>query len=335
MGSERIERVRREHGHGAFRARRHVFEEGACEGRDVVEPLAERRHAHFEDGEAVEEVAAEAAGRDVLRERAVRRRDDAHVDGARFGLADAPDLACFEDAQQLRLLLERKLADLVEEDGAAVRVLERSRTIAGCAGERALHVSEELGLDEIGAERAAVDHDERPVFSRARFMDAAREHVLPGSCFAEQQDGHVVRRGPLQQVEDGAHRDRRADHAPEPVRVGEPDLDTAIGRRKLQVRRATGEGRPRLDVHFTDLQPRSKGSVLGAEVLEKEAMPVDEDLRVMPAHRLVVEDQVVVRRGADAQPRSGERDRRARSLSVGDGDRAAHELQRRRAAVLE
>ena len=39
-------------------------------------------------------------------------------------LADALDLAFLEDAQQLRLQVERQLADLVQEEGAAVGQLE-------------------------------------------------------------------------------------------------------------------------------------------------------------------------------------------------------------------
>ncbi len=93
-------------------------------------PLAERRHAHADDGEAVVEVVAEAALVDLALEVAVRRRDDAHVDALRCDVADAPDLALLERAQELRLELERELADLVEEDRAAVGRLEGAFAVA-------------------------------------------------------------------------------------------------------------------------------------------------------------------------------------------------------------
>ena len=50
---------------------------------------------------------------------------------ARVG-ADAADLAALEHAEELRLELERELAELVEEQGAAVGRLEG----AGAVGDR-------------------------------------------------------------------------------------------------------------------------------------------------------------------------------------------------------
>ena len=53
--------------------------------------------------------------------------DDAHVDPAIDLAADAPDLAALERAQEPRLQVERQLADLVEEQRAAVGALEGAR----------------------------------------------------------------------------------------------------------------------------------------------------------------------------------------------------------------
>ena len=58
---------------------------------------------------------------------AVGRGDDAHVDRAARVLADAADLALLQHAQQLDLHRRRHLADLVEEQRAAVRRLEQAR----------------------------------------------------------------------------------------------------------------------------------------------------------------------------------------------------------------
>ena len=56
----------------------------------------------------------------------MRRRDDAHVDLAIAGGAERLDLLALERAQKTRLQLERQLADLVEEQRAAVRLHERA-----------------------------------------------------------------------------------------------------------------------------------------------------------------------------------------------------------------
>ena len=73
---------------------------------------------------------------------------DAHVGAQRLVAADAPELARLEHAQQLRLHVEGQLADLVEEQRAAVGVLERALARRDGAGERAALVPEELALDE-------------------------------------------------------------------------------------------------------------------------------------------------------------------------------------------
>ena len=94
------------------------------EQRNVARPLAQRRQPDGDDVDAEVEVLAEAPRLDLVLELAVGRRDHAHVDLDRLGAADAADLALLQDAQQLRLHLAGDVADLVEEDGAALRLFE-------------------------------------------------------------------------------------------------------------------------------------------------------------------------------------------------------------------
>ena len=91
---------------------------------DVIAPFAQRRQRDRDDVQAIIEVLAELAGRHRAFEIAVRRRHDAHIgaDGPRA--ADGGELARLEDAEQTRLCLDRHVADLVEEQGAAVGLLE-------------------------------------------------------------------------------------------------------------------------------------------------------------------------------------------------------------------
>ncbi len=99
-------------------------EEVLDEERDVARALAQRRQADRHDVEAVEEVFAERAGGDELLEVAVGRRDEAHVDADRLDAADALELALLQRAQELDLHLDGDLANLVEEQRAAVGELE-------------------------------------------------------------------------------------------------------------------------------------------------------------------------------------------------------------------
>ena len=78
------------------------------------------------DREPEVEVRAEGAAVDLLAQVAVGGGDDAHVDLRGCVGADAAHLARLEHAQQLRLQRQRQLADLVEEQRAAVGLLERA-----------------------------------------------------------------------------------------------------------------------------------------------------------------------------------------------------------------
>ena len=124
------------------------LKEDAHENEDIVEPLAQRRHADGHYRETEVEVLAETAAIHLALEIAVGRADDANVHLARARLPDPADLARLERAQELRLKLDRQLADLVEEDGPAVGRLECPDAVAVGAGEAAANVTEKLALDE-------------------------------------------------------------------------------------------------------------------------------------------------------------------------------------------
>ena len=131
------------------------------EQRRVAGALTERREADRDDVESVEEILAERALRDQLLQIAVRRCDEADVDAHRLDPADALELALLERAKELHLHLDGDLADLVEEQRAAVRELEASGLARDRARERAALVAEELALDELLRDRGAIDLDER------------------------------------------------------------------------------------------------------------------------------------------------------------------------------
>ena len=75
--------------------------------------------------------------------------------------AEPLQLPGLERAQQLGLGVRAQVADLVEEEGAAVRQLEPAQPPLGGAGEGAALVAEHLGLDQVARDGGAVDGDER------------------------------------------------------------------------------------------------------------------------------------------------------------------------------
>ena len=94
------------------------------ERRDVAGPLAQRRDAQGDDVEPEIQILAERAARDLGRQVAVGGGEDADVDLDRRAAAEPVDLALLQHAQQLGLQPHVHLADLVEQQRAAVGRLE-------------------------------------------------------------------------------------------------------------------------------------------------------------------------------------------------------------------
>jgi hypothetical protein len=122
--------------------------------------------------------------------------------------AQPPHLAVLQHAEELGLQVHRHLGDLVEQHRALVGFLEETGLVGGGAGEGALHVAEELGLDEVLGERGAVDLDVGSGGARALGVQRIGRQLLAGAALAD--DEHVgVRAGHrLQQIEHPAHRRR-------------------------------------------------------------------------------------------------------------------------------
>ncbi len=93
---------------------------------DVGAAFAQRRHADADDVEPVVEVLAELAALDRRLEILVGRGEEAHVDAERVLAADRAHALVLQHAQELHLQRERQLADLVEEERAAVRLADQA-----------------------------------------------------------------------------------------------------------------------------------------------------------------------------------------------------------------
>ena len=109
-------------------------------------PMRARSGGHLEGdaAEAVVEVLAELAALDHRLQVAVRRADDADVGADGRRPADALERALLEDAEERDLRARRDVADLVEEERAALGQLEAAAAARDGAGEGALLVAEEL-----------------------------------------------------------------------------------------------------------------------------------------------------------------------------------------------
>ena len=153
------------------------------EHRNVVAPIAQRRQLDRDDVKPVVQVLAERAFRDHLCQLGVGRGDDANIHLDRLVVTDAFELALLKRPQQLHLQRRAHRPHFVEEERAFVRLLESALARADGAGERAAHVTEQLGFEQRFGNRAAVERDEAMGAARAVVMNGARHHFLCRSRF--------------------------------------------------------------------------------------------------------------------------------------------------------
>ena len=131
--------------------------------RDVVTPPAQWRQVERDYVQAEIQVVAEQSAGHRLLQVDIGGGDDAHVHAVGARAAQPLELPLLEDAQQLGLQGQGQLADLVEEDGAAVRLFEAAHPGHHRAGEGAFLVTEQFALQQVFRQGGAVHLDERPV----------------------------------------------------------------------------------------------------------------------------------------------------------------------------
>jgi hypothetical protein len=110
--------------------------------------------------------------------------NDAHVGLDRRTAAHRRVLALLQHAQQPCLRLHRHVADLVEEQCAALGLLEAPFGARLRAGERALLVAEQLALDQLARDGCHVDGDEGTIAPLGVVVQHASDQLLAGAGLA-------------------------------------------------------------------------------------------------------------------------------------------------------
>ena len=143
------------------------------------------------------------------------------VDLDRLGAPQPLELALLQDAQQLHLRRQVDVADLVEEERAALGELEAALLPLLRAGERAPLVAEQLGFDQAVGQRRAAHLDERLVGARRVVVDGVRHHLLAGARLAADEDRRVGGGDLRHLLVHLAHRAAAADDAREVVALAQ------------------------------------------------------------------------------------------------------------------
>src|SRR5437764_5177126 len=156
--------------------------------RNVVPPLAQRRQVDGDDVQPIVEVLAEPSRRDLPSQVPRGGCDQAHHDARRLHSSHPLELALLDGAEQLDLHLDGDLADLIEEEGAAVGELEAAGFALDRSGEGALLETEQLGLDQLAGNGGAVDLDERAVAAVGLLVQRGSDQLFSGAALALDQD---------------------------------------------------------------------------------------------------------------------------------------------------
>lgn len=110
----------------------------------------------------------------------MRGGDDSSVELLPGVRSEPTKLTSFKRAEELRLKVDGELANLIQEERAAARVLQDACLRIDRAGKRTSNVTKELRFDELRSDGAGVKDRERTVLPRAVFVDGARQELLAG-----------------------------------------------------------------------------------------------------------------------------------------------------------
>jgi hypothetical protein len=171
---------------------------------------------------------------------------------ARGGAADPVDHALLERAQELGLEAHIHLGDLVEQQRAAVGLLELADAPGDRAGEGALLVAEQLGFEERVGDRGAVHRDEGLAGPVRLGVEMACQHLLAGAALAGDEHARLGARhllghahhplhGGIAPDEGPAVRRHRLDDGGDQLRVGR-QRDVFLGARLDRGHRRAGVG---------------------------------------------------------------------------------------------
>ena len=160
---------------------------------------------------------------------AVGRRQQPDVDLDRVVGADAVNLAVLQHAEQLRLQRQRHVADFVEEQRAAVGVLESALAEPVGPGECPGFVAEQFVVEQVLVQGGAVHGHERLGPPRAVGVQRLGGEFLAGAALAEDQDGRPGRGVRLEPGDHVVHPRAIADHALEAELLVELSAEVAVG----------------------------------------------------------------------------------------------------------
>ena len=175
--------------------------------------VAQRGNKKGNDVEPVKQVFPEVAFLDLLLQVLVGGGDHTDIHGEVIARAYRGEALLLDDAQDLGLGAQAHVADFVQEERAAVGLLELAHLVFHGPGERAFHVAEQFAFDQFLGDGGAVDFHEGLLGAETEKMQGMRDQFLSGPAFAKNQDAAVGGSRQSQLLAQGLHGDAFANDA--------------------------------------------------------------------------------------------------------------------------
>ncbi len=131
------------------------------------------------------------SARDLLIEISISRGDNSSVNWNWLGRANGNHFAMLKHTKKLDLRRRRSLADFVEEERSTFGRSEHSCFVFHRAGERSLHVSEQLTLEQAFRKSSAVYRHEGIRRSVRQLVNVPRNDSLTSSRFTLQKHRRI------------------------------------------------------------------------------------------------------------------------------------------------
>ena len=147
---------------------------------------------------------------------------DPDIDPGRYRAANVLEGHFLEHPDVLGLDLEVDVADLVQEEGPAVGLLEAAHAVAVGAGERPLDVAEQLALEQVLRECRAMHLDEGARRTGTSGVDGCGQELFAGSALPSDQDRRWAGR------DLPGHRDHRPDRRTRALDLIEDGVDRVV-----------------------------------------------------------------------------------------------------------
>src|SRR5579863_10221550 len=174
-----------------------LLDEVADQQGNVFFPLAQRRDSDGKHIEPVIQIGSKFLLVGHGFQIAIRCRNQAGIGTQSARAAKTLEFALLQDAQKLRLKLERDFSDLIEEDRPAMGQLKASYSLADRAREGAFFMAEKLALQQSRGNGCAIQFHEGIRFSRAEIVHGSSNQFLARARLAIDQHSGVGRRDGL------------------------------------------------------------------------------------------------------------------------------------------